>query len=46
MKLWQRGWKGQPDGRLYGCGIDPLIVGSFTRGSELMLGIDWSSARV
>jgi hypothetical protein len=31
---------------LNGCGIDPLIAGSFTRGAESMLGIDWRSAFV
>ena len=46
MKEAQRGWKGQPVGRLNGCGIDPLMVGSFTRGTESMLGIDCSSAFV
>ena len=46
LKDSHRGWKGQPVGRLKGCGIDPLIVGSFTRGVESMLGIDCSSAFV
>ena len=38
MRLIQRGWKGQPEGLLKGCGIDPLMVGRLTRGCELTLG--------
>jgi hypothetical protein len=46
MNAGQRGWNAQPRGRLNGCGIDPVIVGSFTLGTLSMLGIDWSSAFV
>ena len=46
MKSGQRGWNGQPTGRLYGCGIEPLIVGSLIRASDWTLGIERSRARV
>jgi hypothetical protein len=46
MKSGQRVWNGQPDGRLYGWGIEPLIVGNFRLGGESTLGIERSSARV
>jgi hypothetical protein len=46
MNDGQRGWNGQPDGRLNGCGIEPLIVGSFEWLGAWTLGIDRSSARV
>jgi hypothetical protein len=42
MKETQRGWKGQPVGRLNGWGIDPLMVGSFNLGTESTLGMDCS----
>jgi fructose-1,6-bisphosphatase/sedoheptulose 1,7-bisphosphatase-like protein len=35
MAETQRGWKGQPFGRLNGWGIDPLMVGSFIPGTAL-----------
>jgi hypothetical protein len=44
MNLSQRGWNGQPLGLLKGCGIEPLIVGSLTLGSEFTLGIERSRA--
>ena len=46
MNVGQRGWNGQPGGRLYGCGIEPLIVGSLRRGVASTLGIERSSAWV
>ena len=46
MTLGQRGWNGQPGGRLNGCGSEPLMIGSATRVSPLMLGIERSSAWV
>jgi hypothetical protein len=46
MKSGHRVWKGHPDGRLYGCGIEPLIVGSICLGGESIVGIDRNSAWV
>jgi hypothetical protein len=46
MEATQRGWKGQPVGRLNGWGIDPLMVASFNLGMDSMLGMDWSRAFV
>ena len=46
MTSGQRGWNGQPGGRLYGWGMEPVIVGSRVRTGEWMLGIERSSARV
>ena len=40
MKEKQRGWKGQPVGRLNGWGIDPLMVASFNLGTASMLGMN------
>jgi len=40
MTFSQRGWNGQPSGRLKGCGIDPLMIGSLTCGAEFTLGIE------
>src|SRR5262249_24596001 len=42
----QRGWNGQPGGRLKGWGRAPEITGSATRVSPYRLGIERSSARV
>jgi hypothetical protein len=46
MNETQRGWKGQPVGRLNGWGIDPLMVASFNLGTASMLGMDCSRAFV
>ena len=46
MNSGQRGWNGQPIGRLYGWGIEPAIVGRMMREDAWMLGIERSRTRL